>query len=201
MTTPSPLLSLLPVDLAVSFGLDPANIAGRPRVERRLSDLRGCFLDTDAYDAALSSGDPVIYAVSSVEPATGDGQLHFGLGVLFPGKIGDEFYLTKGHLHSHRPAAEVYIGLAGEGAMLLEDEATGESRLVPLKKNSAVYVPGHTAHRTGNTGREPLVYIGVYPSDAGHDYATIAQRNFKHVVIEREGAPLMIERGNRGGES
>jgi hypothetical protein len=32
--------------------------------------------------------------------------------------------------------------------VLLEGERSGESRIVPLLPDCAVYVPGHTAHRT-----------------------------------------------------
>jgi glucose-6-phosphate isomerase len=194
--TSSPLSSLAEADLFVSFGLDSARIGSRPRVERRLSDLRGSFHDAAAYEAALAKGDSLLYEVTAVEPATGAGQLHYGLGILYPGKIACEYYLTKGHYHSDRAAAEVYLGLKGEGVMLLEDESTGASRMVPLRANSAVYVPGHTAHRTMNTGGEPLVYIGVYPASAGHDYGAIAKRNFRMVVIEHDGKPMMKERTN-----
>jgi glucose-6-phosphate isomerase len=45
-----------------------------------------------------------------------------------------------------------------------------------------------------NVGRTPLTYIGVYPAKAGHDYSTIASRNFRHVVVERDGGPAMIDR-------
>jgi glucose-6-phosphate isomerase, archaeal len=190
----SPLLSLCEEDLFVSFNLDSARLGGRPRVRRHLADLRGSFADADACEAAVAAGNPLLYEVSSVEPASGDGQLHYGLGILYPGKIGAEYYLTKGHYHSHRPAAEIYVGLKGNGGMLLEDEATGESRFVPLRAQSVVYVPGHTAHRTINTGTEPLVYLGIYPSNAGHDYGAIAQKNFRQIVIERDGEPVVIER-------
>lgn len=188
------LLALQPEDLFVSYSLDSARLGGRPMVKRHLADLRGCFADPVAYEAALARGNPLLYEVSSVEPAQGDGQMHYGLGILYPGKIGDEYYLTKGHYHTHRPAAEIYLGLRGEGAMVLEDEATGETRLVPLRAQSVVYVPGHTAHRTVNTGTEPLVYIGVYPSNAGHDYGTIAQNNFRKVVVQRAGRPVLVDR-------
>lgn len=191
---PSPLLNLAPADLFVRFALDDARLGDRPLVERRLADVRGCFADTAAYEAALARGNPLLYQVSAVEPATGDGQLHYGLGILQPGRIGDEYYLTKGHYHSHRPAAEVYVGLRGEGAMILEDEATGESRLVPLVAQSVVYVPGHTAHRTVNTGAEPLVYLGIYPSNAGHDYAAIAAKNFSHRVVATPSGPRLVAR-------
>jgi len=188
------LASLKPEDLFVEFTTSSVRLGNRPTVCRKLSDLRGCFADTAAYETALSAGDPLLYEVTAVEPSPGDGQLHYGLGILYPGKIGREYFLTKGHYHSHRPAAEVYVGLKGSGVMLLEDESSGESRMVPLRANSVVYVPGHTAHRTANTGSEPLVYLGIYPSNAGHDYGAIAEKNFRMVVAEQNGHPVMIER-------
>jgi glucose-6-phosphate isomerase, archaeal len=181
-------------ELYVRFGLDSARINNRPFVQRRLSDLRECFYDAAAYETALRSSDPVVYEVTSVEPATGDGQLHYGLGILYPGKVGDEFYMTKGHLHAHRPAAEIYVGLRGAGLMLLEDEQTGHTRLIPLESQGVVYVPGHTAHRTINTGAEPLLYLGIYPSNAGHDYGAIAERNFRMVVVNQQGRAVMKNR-------
>lgn len=175
---------------------DPATgeIAGAPVTQRHLSDLRGCFADSAAYEAALTEVDPLLYRVAGVEPAAGSGDLHYGAGLLMPGKIGDEYFMTKGHLHSWREAAEFYIGLTGDGVMLLEDESTGESRMVPLRPNHVVYVPGRTAHRTINVGTTALTYLGVYPAQAGHDYAAIARRNFRCVVVERDGRPVMIER-------
>jgi len=169
-------------------------LPGAIMVKRHLSDLRGCFADTPAYDAALAAGNPLLYTVAAVEPAVDEGDLHYGVGMLMPGKIGDEYFMTKGHLHSWRPAAEFYFGLTGEGLMLFEDEATGESRIVPLRPNGVVYVPGHTAHRTMNVGETPLTYLGVYPARAGHDYSTIAKKNFRFVVVERNGQPAMIGR-------
>ncbi len=133
---------------------DPATgqIPGAPVTERRLRDLRGCFADAATYESALTAGNPLIYSVAAVEPAAGDGDLHYGAGLIMPGKVGHEYYMAKGHLHAWRPAAEFYFGLSGEGVLLLEEEATGESRMVPLRPHQAVYVPGNTAHRTLNRG-------------------------------------------------
>jgi glucose-6-phosphate isomerase, archaeal len=171
-----------------------AMLEGANKNERLLSSLRGMFAHMTAFDEALTVADPVVYTVASIEPAMGDGDLHYGLGMLMPGRIGDEYFMTKGHLHAWRAAAEVYIGLAGEGMMLLEDEATGESQLMPLGEHSIVYVPGGTAHRTLNTGEVPLVYLGVYPAHAGHDYGTIAERNFRKVLVARHGQPTLMDR-------
>jgi glucose-6-phosphate isomerase len=121
------LNTIKPEDLSVAYTPDSARIGNRPFVQRRLADLRGCFADADAFETALANDNPILYEVTAIEPASGDGQLHYGLGIIHPGKIGDEYHLTKGHYHSHRPAAEVYVGLRGEGVMLLEDEATGKA--------------------------------------------------------------------------
>ena len=59
-------------------------LAGINPTERRLADLRGCFADTAAFDAALAAGNPLLYRVASVEPAMGEGDLHYGVGCLMP---------------------------------------------------------------------------------------------------------------------
>lgn len=162
--------------------------------KRYLSDMHECFYDSRAREQALAKGNPLIYTVATKEFGSGEGDLHYGIGTLYPGMIGDEYFMTKGHLHEWRAAAEVYVGLEGKGMMLLQDEATGQSTLVPLEANSVVYVPGHTAHRTMNVSDLPLVYLGVYPARAGHDYKTIANRNFESVVVQRDGKPCLVAR-------
>ncbi len=185
---------LLAAHLLTRFDPHTGTIPGVGESVRRLSELAGYFADEAAYGAALSKGDPIVYATSGAEPAAGAGDLHYALARLMPGRIGGEYYMTKGHYHAWRPAAEVYVGLSGSGAMLLEDEAGEESSLVPLEANSIVYVPGATAHRTINTGATPLVYLGVYPAAAGHDYGAIATRNFRSVVVEVNGQPTLLDR-------
>jgi glucose-6-phosphate isomerase, archaeal len=176
--------------------LDPleGTIEGAPQTERRLSDMRGSFADEDAFAVALVQGDPVLYTLAAVAPAQGEGALHYAIAQIHPGCIGAEYYMTKGHYHAWRPAAEVYIGLSGAGFMLLEDEESRESRLLPLTPNTVVYVPGHTAHRTINTGEIPLTYLGIYPAAAGHDYGSIATQNFRKVLVAVDGKPAFLER-------
>lgn len=184
---------MLPADLPVAFDLDGRLSAGEHTV-RRLSDLTGCFADEPARQRAAADGDPVVYAVTSVSFGEEEGDLQYGLGVLYPGRIGEEYFLTKGHLHAWRPAAETYLGFRGSGALLLQDEDGGNSRLVPFGAGQIVYVPGNTAHRTINTGTEPLVYLGVYPAKAGHDYGALAERNFHHIVLAGPDGPILRER-------
>lgn len=175
------------------FDPTSAQIEGASWTERRLSQLPGCFADTGAYNATLEHEDPLVYSVSTLEPANGAGDLHIGLGKIMPGRVGSEYFLTRGHLHAWREAAEIYIGLSGEGLMLLETEG-GEARSIPLTANSIVYVPGHTAHRTVNVGSSPLTYLGIYPALAGHDYAALASNNFRQVVLELGGQAVVMNR-------
>lgn len=176
------------------FNPETGEVDGIAPKIRLLENLRGYFLDQKAYQQALQKGNPPVYSVTSVEPAQGEGQLHYGVGRLMPGKIGREYYFTAGHLHAFRPAAEFYIGLAGEGLMLLQHEITGETVVQPLRANLVVYVPGNTAHRTVNCGPTPLSYLGVYPAQAGHDYGVIAEKNFNKVVLEIDGQLTVLDR-------
>ncbi len=197
-TSEVPLADKMPISLVLpefaQFNLDSGEIKGGACVRRFLRDLSGSFASETDYEAALAHANPLVYTVSSLEPASGEGQLHYGLGVIQPGKVGQEYFLTKGHFHAWRPAAEIYIGLRGEGLMLLEEEDGSQARAVPLTPHSAVYVPGNTAHRTVNTSDVPLVYLGIYPAGAGHDYGALAERNFRLAVMERDGHPAVVRR-------
>jgi glucose-6-phosphate isomerase len=184
----------LPLEQLAHFNPQTGTITGNLVTERRLSDMPGLFADTAAYDSALANDDPVLYSLTSVEPAQGEGQLHYGLGLIRPGRIGAEYYMTKGHFHAWRAAAEVYIGLSGSGLMMLEHETSGACQVLPFSANRVIYVPGFTAHRTINTGTVPLSYLGVYPAQAGHDYGAIGHRNFKKVVVALNETPTPIDR-------
>lgn len=186
--------SLVPESLLHRIDVAGGTLSGGVTSERHLSELSGCFADRDAYRAALEEGDPLVYSVVTASDDAA-GSLSFGLGVIQPGRVGGEFYLTKGHYHSRREAAEVYIGLRGSGGLVLENES-GSSCFVPMGVGEIVYVPGHTAHRSVNCGDEPFAYLGVYASDAGHDYAGIAEANFALVVMDGPDGPRALHRGD-----
>ncbi|HEX2864547.1 MAG TPA: glucose-6-phosphate isomerase family protein [Deinococcales bacterium] len=171
-------------DLALSFDPQTGAMPGRePSSVRRLSDLRGCFADGAAFEAAVAAGDPVVYEVTSVDAGNGPGDLAYGVGVLYPGRVGDEFYLTRGHVHEWREAAEIYLTTRGRGLMLMQDERTGRAWAEPMTENGILVVPAFTLHRTVNVGDEPLVYIGINPAAAGHDYGVVQNPGFAQVAV------------------
>ena len=158
-------------------------------VERRLSHMKGMYADAVAEERILQERDPVIYEVFQADVPEFAGELAICTTVLHPGKVGDEFFMTKGHFHSQRDRAEVYYGLTGRGLLLLAKD--GEMRDVAIRPGIAAYVPPYWAHRTVNTGSEPFVFLAVYPGDAGHDYGTIETAGFPQLVLEHDGEAVV----------
>jgi len=168
-------------------GISPYEV----KVERRLSALSGYFQDKRLVKEMLSKGeDPMIYEVYEVPQPEADGSLNVGCTVLHPGKVGGEYYFTKGHFHRKATTSEVYVGLEGEGLILIQDRE-GKVTSVALKPNLLVYIPPNTAHRSVNTGAKKLLFLAIYPSDSGHDYESIERTGFAKIVVERNGKPVV----------
>ncbi len=67
-----------------------------------------------------------------------------------------------------------------------------ETRVEFLRPGSTHYVPGHTAHRTANTGGEPLVFLCAWAADCGHDYDEVRERGFSRLLVEVGGVPCLV---------
>src|SRR5512136_2874196 len=87
---------------------------------RRLSAMRGQFLDQPVYEATLGQNDPVLYEVYEIQRPESAGELMFGISIVHPGKVGDEYFMTKGHFHTVLDTAEIYHVLKGEGVIVME---------------------------------------------------------------------------------
>jgi glucose-6-phosphate isomerase len=163
--------------------------------EKRLSELAGLYLDSAAHAAAVRTlGDPMVYSVDDFRPSAKSGDMIFGVTRMLPGRIGDEFYLTRGHIHAKADRPEIYHGQAGRGLMLLESP-DGETRVVEIAPNAVCYVPPFWIHRSVNTGDEDLVMAFSYPADAGQDYAIIARSNGmrKRVLDDGKGGWTLVD--------
>lgn len=154
------------------------------RYEKRLSDLTGLYRDGAAHGALVASlGDPVVYDVEDFRPGSHDGDLIYGVTRMNPGRVGDEYFLTRGHIHAKADRPEVYYGQSGQGLLQLESPH-GETRIVEIKPQTICYVPPFWIHRSINIGAEDLIMVFVYPSDSGQDYAIIeASNGMRHRVI------------------
>ena len=144
------------------------------RYVKRIGELKGCYCNSSAFESlAQERGQDIAYVVDHFLPSADEGDLIFGTSTLQPGKVSDEYFMTRGHLHKKSDRPELYHCVAGKGVMLMET-LDGEVSAVEMEKNTLVYVPPHWIHRSVNVGDAELVTVFCYPADAGQDYEIIA---------------------------
>ncbi len=170
------------IDLADGAMREPDN-----HLVRRASDMHGYYADEAALEQLIAQqDDPLHYEVFEKRIPEEQGHLLLCISKLQPGRVGDECFMTKGHYHTIGGTAEVYLCLAGQGYMLMK-AGDGRCEAEPMARGRMVYVPPHWAHRSINTGDEPLVSFCVYPAEAGHNYGDIATEGFPRRVYRRHG--------------
>ena len=152
------------------ISLDLSNgklIPSGPKLIRRLSDLKGCFKNEDAWKNDVTQEDQIVYQViSSIVPESAR-ELPQSITTIYPGNCGGELYMTKGHQHPD-PQGEIYFGLEGSGGIIMFD---GKQRSwIDITPGKIGYIPPGWAHRSVNTGDDAYKFLAVYPGSAGHDY-------------------------------
>ncbi|NIM45751.1 MAG: glucose-6-phosphate isomerase, partial [Nitrososphaeria archaeon] len=50
-----------------------------------------------------------------------------------------------------------------------------------------------SAHRSVNTGNSKLVFLAIYPSEAGHDYEAVRTKGFAKLVVQNDGKPTIVD--------
>ncbi len=165
-------------------------------IERRLSSMDGQYSNPDACRRLIESGDPTIYEVYEIARPEVAGELRTGLSVVHAGRVGDEYFMTKGHFHAVVDTAETYYCVKGRGLLLMEN-LQGDWHVEELLPGRAVYVAPGWAHRSINTGEEEdLATLFTYPAGAGHDYGTIERHGFRKRVVSREGGYQVVDNFN-----
>jgi glucose-6-phosphate isomerase len=182
-----------PSDAATRIDWLAGKIQGTPMQSsiKKLGQLDGVFRDRNAWQAM--NPETLVYSVQWHDPVPQDteGGLFWGTTTIEPGRVGGEYFMTRGHFHSKRDRAEYYCTVQGEGMLVLMDEDRS-TRVETMSAGSLHYIPGHTSHRTVNTGDTPLSFWACWPSDAGHDYDTIAKHPFTARILDRDGAPEVV---------
>jgi glucose-6-phosphate isomerase len=81
---------------------------------KRLSEFRSIYRDEKALDdLVVAGGDLVTYKV--VEYRAEGSDLFFGTTTMMPGRVGDEYFMTRGHYHARRDRGEIYYTQSGQG--------------------------------------------------------------------------------------
>ena len=179
----------------MSVRLDPITgvLTGPGVVEsvRRLKDLACVFRDESA--CAELDQEQVVYRVQSWEPQPEgtSGAVCLATTFLAPGKVGDEYFLTRGHYHQNEDRPEMEVVVAGTGALVLMD-AGRDTRIEEMRPGTVHHVGPSIAHRVVNTGAETLVFVSYWPSETGHDYQSIRDHGFSARVREVAGRPALV---------
>lgn len=177
---------------ALDFDLGTGISKAKQSTKRPLSKMKGMYADNTAFEAAVQNNDPLVYEFYELDLPETAGDLLFGTSILYPGKVGNEYFMTKGHFHTILETGEVYYCLSGNGAMLMENPE-GDWDIQYFTPGQAVYVPPRYAHRSINLGNEPLVTFFTFRADAGHDYGTIETKGYRKLVVEKDGKPAIID--------
>ncbi len=162
-------------------------------IQRHLSDLKLLYTNAAAVNQILNEkGDCIIYEVHVADLPEAEGGVLYCTTIIYPGRVGDEYHMTKGHFHEKRDRAEVYLGLAGTGYLLLQSDE-GTVRAIPMQTGTVAYVPPMWGHRTANSGDEPFIFFAAWPGDAGHDYGAIERLGFAKLLVKEGGQPALVD--------
>ncbi len=160
-------------------------------IQRHLSEMQDFFSDSEAIKYVLTQSDPLIYEYWEMEYAGSGNGISFGMTRIQPGQIGNEYFLTKGHFHADGLGDEMHLTLDGQGMVLLLDREE-KSTCMEMQSGRMCYYPGHLAHRTINTGIEPLVFVGIWPPHIVHDYETLKRNGFPKLIVAGQSGPELI---------
>ena len=143
---------------------------------KTFNELEGMYENEQEFHIMLPKWrNRVVYEVWEHRSSKNKGDLVFGTSVMKPGRVGDEFFLTRGHQHKKAYCAETYFCLRGIGVLLMESP-DGEIKALKLDKGQLVYVPPFWFHRSVNIGDSELITLFTYNSDAGQNYEILKKR-------------------------
>ena len=183
-------MSMKPFPMNLNFKTGELTPNDRTNI-RKLSDMKGMFLDSEAERRILQKGNPPIYSFSEKVLPEENGHLQLATTTIHPGKVGDEYHMTKGHYHRRPDTSEVYLGVEGEGCLLTQT----------VRENLSLSTSGpgcclHSALLGTSNGQcrmKPFIFFAVYPGDAGHNYGDIERTGFVKTLVERDGKPFLID--------
>ena len=69
-------------------------------IQRYLSKMAGMFADEAAYTAQLTQEDMLVYEFFDMGVPNSEKEVAYGTSITYPGKVGDEYFMTKGHFHT-----------------------------------------------------------------------------------------------------
>lgn len=158
--------------------------------ERKAYDMQGMYQDELALKKLVSKDNPLIYQVSGVNIPEETGHIIYSTTIISPGKVGNEYFMSKGHFHVKEDTAEIYLCLEGEGYLLMQTRK-GRVSTIHMKPGILGYIPPYWGHRTINTGNKEFAFLTFSPGDAGHNYEVIQKCGFAKIMLEEDGRAVL----------
>jgi glucose-6-phosphate isomerase, archaeal len=137
---------------------------------RKLKDIQKWYQDNEAIKQELKKGNKTIYETFTDKFPP----INLTLTVIYPGTIGKEFHMTKGHIH-RKKTPEFYILLEGKGKLLIQKESP---KVIDLKKGEIALIPKGYAHRLVNNGNKKLKVLTIYDQASRPDYKINFKKRF-----------------------
>jgi glucose-6-phosphate isomerase len=163
---------------------------------RHISDLADSFCDAGAVQQAIECGNPLVYEIRHTHFVTRNSDMATGVSTIMPGKIGGEYFMTKGHVHERDDQPEIYYCVRGSG-LLLMDDMQADFIAAPFQVGTIVHIPPQYAHRVVNTGADVLIFVSTFHLAAGHNYAPVKQKGFEYMVVEKASQPELVKNPRR----
>ena len=163
--------SLYVIDAISGSLADPAR-----RYVKRVSDLVGIYGEKDEFARDVwQRKDEIACSVSDLGRSFAPGDLIYGTTWMAPGRSGDEFYMTRGYIHSKPARSETYAGISETG-VLPPESPTGDIRTLDMAPGIVASVPPYWIHRSVNTGYWPLVMSFCFSADAYRTTESLSAR-------------------------
>lgn len=179
-----------PISVQYDFNLGEFSPKERS-VERKVSDLSPMFHDKTTAEMLIRQGNPLVYEIFYYGFKTSLSDMALGTTRIQPGKVGDEYYMTKGHFHEAENQPEIYFCVKGQGYLLMQT-IEGEFLAEEWRVGTISHIPPMWAHRVVNTGKGPLVFVASYHLAAGHSYGPIEEKGFRKLLVESNGKPKFV---------
>lgn len=179
--------------ISIKFSMEDGLSPDRIPTRRMLSNMKGMYYYQEDFEIMLKREDVCVYEFYELGIPKKPNHLAYGTTTIYPGKVGKEYFMTKGHFHEKLETAEVYYCTKGHGFLLMED-INGKVEIQEITPGTSVYVPPKFAHRSINISKnEPFIMFFVFRADAGHDYKTIETKGFRKLIVEKNGNPEIID--------
>lgn len=186
-----------PMDWVRGFTIDfdfKTGLSSKKETSKRyLSNMHNMYADEEELCKMIKKSNELVYEFHEMGAPEKPGDLAFGCSITYPGKVGNEYYMTKGHFHTILETGEIYLTMSGHGYMLLENPE-GDWSAQELAAGKMMYVPPRYAHRSINVSADqPLFTFFCFRGDAGHNYGTIETKGYRKLMVEVDGRPKIVD--------